>query len=96
MEDVAIIGVGLHPFGRFGDKSAIERAADAVRSAFPRYTFHVDCNAAYTPADTELFRQLDYKSGWYGSRIVKAEPKQAAAPKAKAWSAAATTVTAEK
>jgi acetyl-CoA C-acetyltransferase len=33
MEDVAIIGVGLHPFGRFGDKSAIDMAAEAVRSA---------------------------------------------------------------
>ena len=33
MEDVAIIGVGLHPFGRFGDKSAIEMAADATRAA---------------------------------------------------------------
>jgi acetyl-CoA acetyltransferase len=33
MEDVAIIGVGLHPFGRFGEKSAIEMAAEAVRSA---------------------------------------------------------------
>ena len=30
MDDVAIIGVGLHPFGRFGDKSAIEMGADAV------------------------------------------------------------------
>src|SRR5690606_7324785 len=27
------IGVGLHPFGRFGDKSAIDMAADAVRAA---------------------------------------------------------------
>ena len=33
MEDVAIIGVGLHPFGRFGAKSAIEMAADATRAA---------------------------------------------------------------
>ena len=33
MEDVAIIGVGLHPFGRFGAKSAIEMAAEAVRAA---------------------------------------------------------------
>jgi acetyl-CoA C-acetyltransferase len=33
MEDVAIIGVGLHPFGRFGQKSAIDMAADAVRAA---------------------------------------------------------------
>jgi len=32
---------------------------DAVRSAFPRFTFHVDCNAAYTPADSDLFRKLD-------------------------------------
>jgi len=31
----------------------------AVRSTFPDLTFHIDCNAAYTPADTELFRQLD-------------------------------------
>jgi acetyl-CoA C-acetyltransferase len=33
MYDVAIIGVGLHPFGRFGDKSAIEMGAEAVRAA---------------------------------------------------------------
>src|SRR3954466_8000121 len=33
MADVAIIGVGLHPFGRFGPKSAIDMAADAVRAA---------------------------------------------------------------
>jgi acetyl-CoA acetyltransferase len=33
MEDVAIIGVGLHPFGRFGPKSAIDMGADAVRAA---------------------------------------------------------------
>jgi o-succinylbenzoate synthase len=32
---------------------------EAVRSTFPHFTFHVDCNAAYTPADTELFRALD-------------------------------------
>jgi acetyl-CoA C-acetyltransferase len=33
MTDVAIIGVGLHPFGRFGDKSAIDMGADAIRMA---------------------------------------------------------------
>lgn len=33
MEGVAIIGVGLHPFGRFGAKSAIEMGAEAVRAA---------------------------------------------------------------
>ena len=32
---------------------------EAVRSTFPRFTFHIDCNAAYTPADTDLFRKLD-------------------------------------
>ncbi len=33
MSDVAIIGVGLHPFGRFGDKSAIDMGAEAIRAA---------------------------------------------------------------
>jgi acetyl-CoA acetyltransferase len=33
MHDVAIIGVGLHPFGRFGDKSAIDMGAEAIRLA---------------------------------------------------------------
>jgi len=33
MEDVAVIGVGLHPFGRFGPKSAIDMAAEATRAA---------------------------------------------------------------
>jgi acetyl-CoA acetyltransferase len=33
MNDVAIVGVGRHPFGRFGSKTAIEMGADAVRAA---------------------------------------------------------------
>jgi acetyl-CoA acetyltransferase len=33
MNDVAIIGVGLHPFGRFGDKPAIEMGAEAILAA---------------------------------------------------------------
>src|SRR3954470_3536035 len=33
MHDVAIIGVGIHPFGRFGPKSAIDMGAEAIRSA---------------------------------------------------------------
>ena len=33
MYDVAIVGVGLHPFGRFGDKTAIEMGAEAVAAA---------------------------------------------------------------
>ena len=31
----------------------------AVRSTFPDFTFHIDCNAAYTIADADLFRGLD-------------------------------------
>src|SRR3954468_18378766 len=33
MNDVAIIGVGLHPFGRFEGKSAMEMGVDAIFSA---------------------------------------------------------------
>jgi acetyl-CoA C-acetyltransferase len=33
MDGVAIIGVGIHPFGRFGSKSAIQMGAEAVRAA---------------------------------------------------------------
>ena len=33
MNDVAIIGVGLHPFGRFGDKTAMAMGAEAIRLA---------------------------------------------------------------
>jgi acetyl-CoA C-acetyltransferase len=31
--DVAIVGVGLHPFGRYGDKLALEMGAEAAQSA---------------------------------------------------------------
>lgn len=30
MNDVAIIGVGLHPFGRFGEKTAFDMGAEAI------------------------------------------------------------------
>src|ERR1700752_160900 len=33
MNDVAIIGVGLHPFGRFEGKSAMEMGVDAIVAA---------------------------------------------------------------
>ena len=33
MYDVAIIGVGIHPFGRFGAKTGIDMGADAIRAA---------------------------------------------------------------
>jgi len=32
---------------------------EAVRSTFPNFTFHIDCNAAYSPADTDMFKKLD-------------------------------------
>jgi o-succinylbenzoate synthase len=35
------------------------KMVDAVRSTFPRFTFHIDCNAAYTMAEADLFRTLD-------------------------------------
>jgi O-succinylbenzoate synthase len=35
------------------------KMVDAVRSTFPDFTFHIDCNAAYTLADADLFRSLD-------------------------------------
>ncbi|MDW7657865.1 MAG: o-succinylbenzoate synthase [Bacillota bacterium] len=31
----------------------------AVRSTFPDFTFHIDCNSGYSLADLELFRQID-------------------------------------
>lgn len=33
MREVVVLGVGIHPFGRFGAKSAIDMGAEAVRSA---------------------------------------------------------------
>ncbi|MCB0928679.1 MAG: thiolase family protein [Mycolicibacterium insubricum] len=33
MHDVAIIGVGLHPFGRFGEKTAMQMGVDAMLAA---------------------------------------------------------------
>ncbi|WP_174183766.1 thiolase family protein [Nocardia barduliensis] len=33
MSNVSIVGVGLHPFGRFGDKQALDMGAEAVRAA---------------------------------------------------------------
>ena len=33
MHDVAIIGVGLHPFGRFEGKTAMEMGVDAIGAA---------------------------------------------------------------
>ena len=35
MNDVAIIGVGLHPFGRFEGKSAMQMGVDAILPRSP-------------------------------------------------------------
>jgi O-succinylbenzoate synthase len=32
---------------------------EAVRSSFPNFTFHIDCNAGYALADVDLFRKID-------------------------------------
>ncbi len=42
MEDVAIIGVGLHPFGRFPGKSAIDMGVDATHMALRDGGLHWD------------------------------------------------------
>ena len=33
MTEVSVIGVGMHPFGRFPGKSALDMGADALRAA---------------------------------------------------------------
>jgi o-succinylbenzoate synthase len=47
----------------FGVQDSLEvlmqKIQGAIDHTFPDLTFHIDCNAAYTPADTELFRKLD-------------------------------------
>ena len=30
-----------------------------MRKAFPRFTFHIDCNSGYTLKDLPLFRRID-------------------------------------
>ena len=52
MDDVAIIGVGLHPFGRHGDKSAYEMAADAVELAL------ADAGVTWNDVPVRLRREL--------------------------------------
>ena len=52
MTDVAIIGVGLHPFGRFGDKTAFQMGADAVDLAL------ADAGVAWTDV------QFAYGGSW--------------------------------
>ena len=52
MYDVAIIGVGLHPFGRFPGKSAVEMGADAIRLALG------DAGARLARHPVRLRRQL--------------------------------------
>jgi O-succinylbenzoate synthase len=32
---------------------------DAVRTTFPNFTFHIDCNSGYTIDDAELFKKID-------------------------------------
>ncbi len=48
MNDVAIIGVGLHPFGRFGAKSAINEFASFRAQVSFDYGFEGDLKATRT------------------------------------------------
>ncbi len=41
MNDVAIIGVGLHPFGRFEGKSAMQMGVDAILAAVTDAGYHL-------------------------------------------------------
>lgn len=45
---------------------------EAVRSTFPNFTFHIDCNSGYTLDDAALFRKVDH----YGLAMIE-QPLQA-------------------
>ena len=48
MKDVAIIGIGIHPFGRFGEKSYLEMGQEAARMALQDAGVELkDIQAAY-------------------------------------------------
>ena len=68
MDDVAIIGVGLHPFGRFGPKSAIDMGADAIRAALG------DAGAAVEGRAVRLRRELRGRQPRCGHRPARASP----------------------
>ena len=59
MEDVAIIGVGLHPFGRFPGKSAINMGVEATHTALRDAGLHWDDVQIGTLEHALLTRLID-------------------------------------
>lgn len=65
MTDVAIVGVGLHPFGRYGDKPALDMGAEAARSAL------ADAGADWAQVQTAYVGSYEVSNpdaivGWLG------------------------------
>lgn len=58
MREVAVVGVGIHPFGRFGDKSYVDMGIEAVEEALKDANMEWKeiqvsfCAAMYLPATT--------------------------------------------
>jgi acetyl-CoA acetyltransferase len=55
MNDIAIIGVRLHPFGRFEGKSAMQMGVDAIFAAFEK--------AGVAPEDVDVVQLQDTDAG---------------------------------
>jgi len=62
MSDIVVRGVGMHPFGRFEGKSAVEMACDALREAL------IDADAAWRDIDA-LYCAHMYAGTGAGHRI---------------------------
>ncbi|WP_405136516.1 thiolase family protein [Nocardia sp. NBC_01388] len=65
MTEVAIVGVGLHPFGRYGDKPALQMGAEAARSAL------ADAGADWSQVQTAFVGSYEVSNpdaivGWLG------------------------------
>lgn len=65
MTDVAIVGVGLHAFGRYGDKPALDMGAEAARSAL------ADAGADWAQVQTACVGSYEVSNpdaivGWLG------------------------------
>ena len=66
MDDVAIIGVGLHPFGRHGDKTAFEMGADAVDGGAARMPASRGTTSTARSAAAGRSPRPTRSSGWSG------------------------------
>jgi acetyl-CoA acetyltransferase len=73
MNDVVVMGVGMHPFGRWPNKSTIDMAEVAISSALEDAGINFrDVEAAYTGAEYAGFpeaRQIVQNFGWTGIPI---------------------------